>query len=283
MPKNVLGDSFPVLFEGLHTTSLLEQCKVANKLTLVRAHNMEHLYYKALSKSEKQLFRKLFLRSESRKLKRYEAKLQLADHILGIAKHETSYFERTYGNAVFVPAFHRFESVSSRTGSGSYILYHGNLSVAENSEMFLKLVRKALAYMSIPVVVAGKNPDRRFLKKLAAYPHIRVVENPSDTELDELIQHAHVNLLFTDQSTGIKLKLLHALFAGRHCLVNQQMVDGTGLSPLCLMEHKDKNLGQLLEEIMAVPFSESQQMERKKALKEFSNRAGAEKILRLIS
>ena len=87
-------------------------CKDAKKKILVRAHNIEHHYYRALSKSEPNLFRKLFLRSESGKLKRYERILEHADHILGIAKHETAYFKEKYGNALFIPAFHRFEEVS---------------------------------------------------------------------------------------------------------------------------------------------------------------------------
>jgi hypothetical protein len=209
--------------------------------------------------------------------------LRYADHILGIAKHETAYFANKFGRAVFIPAFHRFEEVSSLEGSGDYILYHGNLGVAENSGMFLKLTRDALAQSGIPVIVAGKNPSKRFLKKLEAYSHIRVFANPSDQELDDLIQHAHVNLLYTEQATGIKLKLLHALFAGRHCLVNPQMVEGTGLSHLCMVGRKGEDLGAMLEKTMAMPFTRAQLMERKKALKDFSNRAGAEKILRLIS
>jgi len=283
MPKNLLNDSFPVLFEGLHTTGILERCKTANKLTLVRAHNIEHLYYHALSRSEKNLFRKIFLRTESRKLKYHEAKLRYADHILGIAKHETAYFENKYGNALFIPAFHRFENVTSLEGSGEYILFHGNLGVAENSEIFLKLCRDVLSKIQIPVVVAGKNPSKRFLKKLALYPHIRVVADPLDSELDRLIQDAHVNLLYTQQATGIKLKLLHALFAGRHCFVNPQMVEGTGLSKLCILASKEEDLGHSLEKLMLSPFKKSQLMDRKKALLGYSNRAGAEKILRLIS
>jgi len=283
MPKNLLRDSFPVLFEGLHTTGLLEQSRAAHKLILVRAHNIEHNYYQALSKSENQIYRKLFLRTESRKLRSYEAKLRFADYILGIAKHETSYFEKKFGNALFIPAFHRFEEVSSLEGSGDYILFHGNLGVAENSEMFLKLTGDVLAHIGIPVIVAGKNPSKRFLKKLAVYPQIRIYTNPSDEELDELIQNAHVNLLHTEQATGIKLKLLHALFAGRHCMVNPQMVEGTGLSHLCIIERKGEDLGEMLEKTMAKPITRTQLLERKKALKEFSNRAGAEKILRLIS
>lgn len=282
MPNNLLKDSFPVLFEGLHTTGILAKCEEANKKILVRAHNIEHLYYRSLSISEPNLLRKLFLRSESNKLKRYEKILHHADMILGIAKHETVYFNNTYGNGIFIPAFHQSEEVISNPGTGNYILFHGNLGVPENSEIFLKLASEALSRSNHPVVVAGKNPSERFRKKVARYPTIKVVANPTDQELDDLIMNAQVNLLQTSQSTGIKLKLLHALFSGRHCLVNAPMVEGTGLELLCTVSNSNEELLLKLDELMVLPFSEEQIRIRKKALKDFSNRAGAEKILRLL-
>ena len=136
--------------------------------------------------------------------------------------------------------------------------------------------------MPYEVVVAGKNPSLRFQKRLSAYSNIRVVANPGDQELDELIGNAHINLLVTSQSTGIKLKLLHALFAGRHCLVNPVMVHGTGLSSLCRVAESAQALEEHLHELMKQPFTRAEILARKKALKEFSNRAGAEKILRIL-
>jgi len=282
MPDNLLKDSFPVLFEGLHTTGMLSRCAEANKKILVRAHNIEHHYYHALSKSEPNIFRKLFLRSESSKLKRYEPVLHLSDHILGIVKHETAYFNNTYGNALFVPAFHRFEEVTTKPGTGDYIMFHGNLGVPENSEIFLKLASDILSKVPYPVVVAGKNPTKRFQNKIAPFPSIKLIANPTDRELDDLIENAQMNLLQTSQSTGIKLKLLHALFSGRHCLVNTQMVEGTGLDHLCTISNSKDEIIHGLNRLMGLPFSEEQIRVRKKTLKEFSNRAGAEKILRLM-
>lgn len=283
MPKNIMGDSFPVLFEGLHTTALLESCKQAKKIILVRAHNIEHIYYRSLSRIERNWTRKIFLWSESRKLKRYEGILNYADKILAIAQHEARYFDSKYGNALYIPAFHKFKDVKSLEGSGSYILYHGNLSVAENYEMFLRLVRSVLSKLSIPIVVAGKNPSERFLKRLAPYSHIRVVPDPSDEDLEKLIQEAHINLLYTAQSTGIKLKLLHALFAGRHCLVNPPMAEGTGLASLCVIASTESDLEHSLEQLMQTPFSRNQVAERKEALLKFSNRVNAEKIIRVLA
>ena len=283
MPEHLLGDSFPVLFEGLHSTSLLAKCIQAKKRTLVRAHNIEHKYYRALASTERALFRKLFFRLEAGKLRRYEAILKQSDYVLGIALHESEYFEKVYGNAVYIPAFHRFTELFSREGSGNYILLHGNLGVSENSAVILSLAKKVLFRLGYPCIVAGKNPSPHFQKKLAAYPNIRLVTDPGDQELDQLIRDAHINLLVSKQATGIKLKLLHALFAGRHCLVNPEMVYGTGLESLCSVAATKEELSSKLKELMGRPFSISEMQERKKALKEYSNRTSAEKIVRLLA
>ncbi|MFH0756097.1 MAG: glycosyltransferase [Bacteroidota bacterium] len=282
MPQMIFGDSFPVLFEGLHSTALLRSCATAGKKTLVRAHNVEHDYYRALSRSESRYFQKAFLYVESIKLRRYENVLVNADHILGISRAETDYFMNKFGNAQFIPAFHRFDEVSIQPGTGDYILFHGNLGVAENSDVFLRIARNVLSKTSHRVVVAGKNPNKQFLRKIAAWPNIEVIANPADEKMDDLIRNAQVNLLYTAQSTGIKLKLLHALFGGRHCLVNREMVEGTGLGHLCSLANRPEEMMNRLEILMELPFTTEQVRERKKTLQDFSNRAGAEKILRLL-
>jgi hypothetical protein len=283
MPESILGDSFPVLFEGLHSTALMDTCRRAGKKVLVRTHNIEHLYYRFLSRTEQHLFRKLFLRSESNKLARYEHILHRADHILCIAKHETEYFSQEYHNALFVPAFHRFDEVACLTGSGKYALFHGNLGVPENSHAFLDLAGKVLSHTTVPVIVAGKDPPASFLRSAAQYPNVTVISNPSDEKMDSLIQNAQVNLLYTAQSTGIKLKLLHALYAGRHCLVNRPMIEGTGLEHLCHAGGTPEETRQMLEGLMDKPFTEPQIGMRKKALAGYANRTSAEKIIRLLS
>ena len=282
MPKRILGDGFPVLFEGLHSTAMLDRCKAAGKRILVRAHNIEHHYYRALSRSESRFFHRAFLYTESVKLRRYERILERSDHILGISRSETSYFSETYGDAIFVPAFHRFEEVSTKPGTGDYILFHGNLGVAENSDVFLRIAKNVLSRTPHRVIVAGKNPSGHFLRKLASCSNIEVIANPDDKELDQLIENAQVNLLYTAQSTGIKLKLLHALFGGRHCLVNREMVEGTGLSHLCRLANHPHDMITSLDELMELPLADEEIRERIKTLQEYSNRAGAEKIVRLL-
>lgn len=283
MPNNLLGDSFPVLFEGLHTTGIIDQCVEARKLTLVRTHNIEHDYYRGLARSTRNLAHKLFFRWEAAKLRRYEKILHQADHILSIARHEVSYFRKNYGKALFIPAFHRYEELSSLPGSGTYILFHGNLGVVENSEMFLSLAGKCLSHLPYQVIVAGKSPSERFRKRVAHYKNIRLISDPDDEQMDSLIAQAHINLLFTGQSTGIKLKLLHALYAGRHCLVNPEMIEGSGLEDLCTISRSNREMELQIHDLMLQVFDESKIRQRKKVLQEFSNRTSAEKILRLLA
>ena len=63
--------------------------------------------------------------------------------------------------------------------------------------------------------------------------NIQLKENISIEEIYSLIQNAQINILPTFQATGIKLKLLSALYTGRHCIVNSPMVANTGLESLC--------------------------------------------------
>ena len=63
--------------------------------------------------------------------------------------------------------------------------------------------------------------------------NVRLVINPDDDLMFDLIRKAHINLMVTFQPTGLKLKLLNALYNGRFCLVNGNMLHGTQLSTLC--------------------------------------------------
>lgn len=283
MPNNLFKDSFPVLFEGLHTTAILDDCKSAGKQILVRTHNIEHTYYSVLARTERNLIQRLYFLQESAKLKRYESILGHADHILAISRPEADYFRHAYGDAHFVPAFHKYDDVSVLPGKGHYVLFHGNLGVAENEEILRHFALPVLAVLPYPVIVAGKNPSERIRRRLMKYKQIRLVSDPSDQEMEHLIQNAQVNLLLTRQSSGIKLKLLHCLYTGRHCLVNRPMTEGTGLEHLCSVISESSEIPTLLKQLMTRPVGNAEVNRRKKALMDYSNRAGAAKIAQLIS
>ena len=98
MLERLLQDNYPILFEGLHTTAWLNHPELEKRRKLVRAHNVEHDYYKGLAESETQLKKKVFFKTEAEKLKKYESVLKQAQKILAISKNDFSYFAGKYGN-----------------------------------------------------------------------------------------------------------------------------------------------------------------------------------------
>lgn len=279
VPNILLEDDHPVLFEGLHCTSALKACQKAGKTTLVRAHNIEHRYYRELARSERSLWQKLYLASEAFKLRAYEKVLRRCNHILAIASHEQEYFRKTYGHSTLLPPFHRFDRVLSRPGRGKYIFYHGNLSVAENWQSILGLLRGELNTLPHPVVIAGKGPSVYFREQLALFPNVSLIADPDDQEMDRLMQEAQISLLFTAQSTGIKLKLLHSLYMGRFCIANRSMTEGTGLSSLCIHAEDPASLPKLISKYMQEEFSQEEIDKRSQVLSAYSCSKGID-ILR---
>jgi hypothetical protein len=282
LTNNLLNDSHPVLFEGLHSTCALMACKEAGKQTLVRTHNIEHRYYKMLAKSDRNRGRKIYLNSEARKLKKYERILFEADHLLSISTTDASYFKEIYGESHFISAFHHYTQVEIKKGKGEYILFHGNLSVPENESAILYLIDKVLSKITFPVIIAGKNPGKVLTRVCNKYSHIELLPNVSDERMNQLICEAHINLLYTYQPTGLKLKLLHSLYAGRFCLTNLLMLSGSGLDDLCHIYNNPEHALSLINQLMLEEFPAESVEKRAKELAEFNNQTNAEKIISLL-
>lgn len=255
--QNLLSDEAPILFEGLHCTALLNHPALANRYKMVRTHNVEHDHYRFLSKSCRNLGRKIFLLSESYKLKAYESVLENAQSIFAISNSDTEHFDSIYKHTQYVPAFHGTKDVTSKPGVGEYLLFHGNLSVDDNIRSLNYILDKIKPRVSTPLIVAGRKPDKTIGKKIAKTAGATLVANPSQREMDKLIESAHVILLPTFQATGIKLKLLHSLSKGRHCVVNSDMIRSTGLDILCNEANSPDQWVETIEQLMAKTFDSS--------------------------
>lgn len=265
---NLQKHDFPILFEGLHTCFYLNHPSLVNRIKMVRMHNIEWDYYYHLYQSEKNVLKKVFFRIESFLLKKYEKQLTHAAVIFAISPSDTQYLTKRFGRVEYLPAFHAQEQITCLLGKGDYALYHGNLGVSENQEAVTFLITKVFAKIRIPLIVAGKNASKPLRKLINQHAHISLVDYPADKKLLNLIQHAHVNILPTFQPTGIKLKLINALFNGRFCLVNPPMVQDTGLANFCHIATTADNFIKLLKKLFSIPFLESDYIFREKKIRE---------------
>ena len=282
--KNLLKDNYPVLFEGLHTCFYLNDERLKNRIKIVRTHNIEHDYYQGLAEVEKSPFKKLYFKEEAKKLKKFEAVLHNANHILAISKADKEALSERYTNVFYVGAFNAYDNVNIKEGKGDYCLYHGNLAVGENNQAALYLVKEIFSKIKTPLIIAGNNPTKELTRMVENYAHIQLRENVEEKMMSELIQNAQIHILPAFQSTGIKLKLIAALFNGRHCIVNDAMISNTGLEELCSVKNTTSEIIKEVERLFELPFNMEEKEKREKVLLNyFSNRTNAEKIIEKIT
>lgn len=260
--RNLLKDDAPILFEGLHTTSFLHHPKLKNRKKIVRTHNIEHDYYFKLAEQTTG-WKKWYYSSEAKKLKKYESILKFADALLPIKESDLVYFSQySTENHLLPPCFNQLEIISEPTQP--YLLFHGNLSVSENVEAVKWICREIFDSLKAPFIVAGKDPDAAILE-LENLGFFELVSNPDDREMNDLITNARIHLLVTNQSTGIKLKLINSLQTSGHVMVNPTMVEGTGLENYCTVlrhhyEWKHEITNALEHELTAARFEQRKKL-----------------------
>ncbi len=284
---NLQKNNYPILFEGLHTCYYLDSPRLKNRLKLVRAHNIEHIYYRGLSRNSESLYLKAYMFFEAFRLKRFEKKLKFADYILPVSTTEAGYFHHVYGDekTILVPLFHPNERVEITKNYKSYVLYHGDLSTPENIRAANYLIEKiAKNDPRIPWIIAGLNPDESIYKAAQKVENVEIKPNLSREELKKLIQDASINILITNQVSGVKLKLINALYGGHYCIANKKMLDGSGLESLCILApNKPGKLLDKIREYLYKDFQETDIKERKNVLNRlYNNKTNAQKIADLL-
>jgi hypothetical protein len=265
---NLINNDYPILFDGLHSTFYLNHPALSSRKKLVRLHNIEHKYYNTLADNEPSILKRIYFRLESAKLKRYEKILGVADYILPISESDQEYFNNEYHNSVLLAPFHPFPGSESLPGIGEYVIYHGDLSIRENSAISDFLISHVFSKIPYKCVIAGKDPPGSIKSHASRYSNIMVMPNPDNDQMKTLIVNAQVNLLPALAANGFKLKILIALFAGRHCLVNSIVRESTSISKLCHVADTDVEIVNEIHLLMKERFTDEMIQERQKVLSE---------------
>ena len=265
--KNLTQTAGPILFEGLHTTAFLDHPSLRDRIKIVRMHNIEHQYYRALARKTHLPLQRIFFNWEAFRLKKHEPKLRFAQGIAAISSTEAAALTSRYGPAVFhLPVYQEAQEVSGAPGLGTYALYHGNLSVAENQEAAQFLIDKVFSHLDYPLVIAGKSIPPDLVKAAQPYTHIQLITDPDREAMDRLIREAHLIVLPAFQGTGVKIKLLQSLFKGRFVLVNALMLNGTELHTCCLVAESAADFQNQIRTLANQPFMEVEVLKRQRIL-----------------
>ncbi|MEO6304494.1 MAG: glycosyltransferase family 1 protein [Bacteroidia bacterium] len=285
--KNLLSNDFPILFEVLHTCYLLNDERFKKRKKIYRHSNIEHEYYLELSRSERNIFKKIYLQIEAGKLKRFEPIVDFAEVILAVNQKDAEYFKKNYPKpkTLYLPSFHANEKVTSKSGKGDFILFHGNLSISENYEAAISLIKNVFSKVNHSVIIAGLNPPAFLEEEIRKHSNIELKSSPAEGEMDRLIGEAQIHVLYTHQPTGLKLKLLNVLFKGRFIVCNSNMIEGTGLKQNSgfIIANSANEFIQNINSVFENEFSNTQIQEREKQIVNFDNAENCKKLVEVIS
>ncbi len=279
---NLQKDDYPILLEGIHCSYYLHQNSLPGRSFFLRLHNVEYRYYEQLAIHETNFFKKLYYSHEAKLLKKYEREIANRAPIWTVSTEDVILYKEQFDskNIQFIPVFLPYELVQIATGKGSYCLYHGNLSVNENEIAACWLMEKIFNALQIPLIIAGRNPSKKLKNIAKKYQFVSIVENPSEVNMQLLIQNAQINVLPSFNKTGVKLKLLNALYNGRHCVVNIAGTEGSGLNELCKIADTELTFKEQISFLFEKPFIQKEMQHRSTALKKLYNN---EQNARLIS
>ncbi|MDB5211547.1 MAG: glycosyltransferase, partial [Sediminibacterium sp.] len=271
--QDLLKDDHPILMEGIHSTCLLLDKRFSDRRCFVRLHNAEFQYYRDLCGSTSSLIKKMYYWMESKLLKVYEKKIANKAMFFGITEKDTAvYRDELYCKNIcelplFIPDWH----VQCPEGMGAFCLYHGDLSVDANEKAAIWLLEKIFSKLNVPFVIMGKNPSEKLYTLAQENGHTCLVANPSEKELQDMISKAHIHVLPSYTTTGIKIKLVNVLFNGRHCVVNDATVAGNGLASACHIGTTANAFREIIAQLYHQPFTQDEIALRKQLLEGYFN------------
>jgi hypothetical protein len=266
----------------LHTCYYLNNGKLSGRFKIYRESNIEHHYYYHLAHAEQNGLKKLYFVTEAKKLYSFQKQLAHADLMLVVSTADQKYLRDEFpdGKIDYLPSFHPYNEMKCKEGKGEYVLYNGNLGVGENSKAVEFLIKNVFSKISQPVIIAGLNPSEKMKEWAKPYKNIKIVANPNEAEMQQLLENAQVHCLYTHQATGLKLKLLNVLYSGRFCICNDFMLEGTALEDCCLIKNAPAEIIQAIQQCFQSEFTAELISERKNKLTAFDN---ADKTARLVN
>ena len=198
------------------------------------------------------------------KTKCYEKNLSSKAVFATLTKETKNNYQQLLGykNIIAIPAIVPWNKIDSRVGKGNFCLYHGNLSMPENEKSAIWLLENVFNKISIPFVIAGKSPSSSLENLALLKANTCLVANPSENEMQDLISKAHINVLPSFHAESCNIKLLNALFCGRHCVVNEKMAREPELRPLLHIADNAESFRSIILKLMNESFTEYDIKER---------------------
>lgn len=259
--KRLNQNDFPILFESLKTTSVLADKRLLNRNSYLRLHNIEENYFSGIALKETNWIKKILFKIEAFKYSKYKSVFATNKKIFSISNYENRLLSDLGLQTELIPAFSGNLQIKSKNGLGDYCLYHGDLRTSDNQQAVCFLLDFFEKNTNRTLKIASSFIPDVLLKRINSFKNVEYIKVETNEQLETLIIEAHVHLLFSFQNSGTKLKIINALFKGRHIICNRNMIDDDKALALCHVYNEQSDLLDLIDTLFELPFGITEERE----------------------
>ncbi|PRB06543.1 hypothetical protein CQ046_00145 [Chryseobacterium sp. MYb7] len=280
--KNLEKIKAPILFEGLQTAYIIRFLRDNDHKLYLRYHNNETEYYKGLSFSEKNIFKKIIYKIESLKYTGYQKKLlKKFETVFCLSEKEYNEVETYSENAQLIHIFHGNGLVKQLDKKGNYFLFHGDLTTADNKRALNETIDLFKTLPQYQLVVASDRASEDIKRKISEVQNISLTPIRTTEKLHHLLENAHGNILISYQNSGTKVKLFNTLYNSRFVIINGNITDDPVLTDLCLY---GSDMSEIRQHIITSAEKDYEDTENRKNILDYihSDKAKAEEIVKII-
>ena len=244
-------DDAPLLFEGAQCCHLLPNPNLRGRFKVVRLQYIRHIVLEEEAIREGWTLRGLRLRWKARKVKQEDLhELSHANAVCAITKgdHQRLYDMLPKQAIVNLPCF--FGSASPAPHDPQpFLLCQGYLKDdGEEGREIRHWILHEIAPLcpGVLFVVVGQEDTT-----IQTPPNVKVIEEPSQEYLDQLIETAKIHLILSRTTTGIKMEVLIALTRGNgHIIGNYETLYGHSLSRFCTRADQTREIAEAINSLI---------------------------------
>jgi glycosyltransferase involved in cell wall biosynthesis len=232
---NIEGDYDYVLLEGDYVYPILNNPKIRYDNVILRVHNDEAVYFKALARSTKNVIHKMYYHMESSKFAVLQKKmLEKVDKYLFISNKEFESFQRQNPSAksLFLPPPVTKDMFRVSTFQRKHVVFIGSLFMPNNREAiewYLEHIHPLmLKEPDYKFIVAG-NSRKQSLSWLEKYDLMDVILHDTPKSLDDIYKSGYLFVNPMQNGAGVKLKTIEAIQNGLPVISTSIGYEGTGL------------------------------------------------------
>ncbi|WP_438349491.1 glycosyltransferase family 4 protein [Paenibacillus sp. FA6] len=232
---NIDEDYDYVLLEGDYVYPILSNPHINHNNVILRVHNDEAVYFKALARSTKNRIHKLYYHMESWKFKTLQKRMiQKVDKYLFISNKEFEIFQSLHPatKSLFLPPPVTRDAFLANTFQSKNVIFIGSLFMPNNREAiewYLAHIHPLmLKETDYKFIIAG-NSRKQSLSWLESYDMTNVVVHDTPESLDDIYSSGYLFVNPMRNGAGVKLKTIEAIQNGLPVISTSIGYEGTGL------------------------------------------------------